>query len=111
MRIVILSGLLLALVAGIVYFAIWADTRTHEWEDAPVQDAERLYCLEQLSSKMGQPIAWNTTLHPARVWLKLCWKAQLYDPSWGDMSKEAVLFYDGTADRIFATYLAPKVGQ
>jgi len=102
--------LFILLTLGGVYLGYWFNGTTDQLWAAPGEyiDPDVAYCSDLLSLKMGRRIPWNTTLHPARIWLKWCLMAQRYDPDYTSLSREATLFYDGTADRLFATYLDPQ---
>lgn len=92
------------LIVGVLAFVYWVGPPNN----ALHSDPDKTFCTMLLSEKMNQTMAWDTTHHEARVWLKLCLVAQRYYPYQQEIPKEAALWYDGTADRIYEQYLKPQ---
>ncbi len=91
-----------AFIGGVIYFV----TKFAPAENG-TDDMDKLFCTMLLSGKMNQSVAWDTPIHEAQVWLKLCLSAQRYYPYQQVIPEEVVLWYNGGADRIFETYLKP----
>jgi len=52
----------------------------------------------------GVRVFWDTTMHEARIWLRLCYAARTYDPDKGDMPISVHAWYDGAATNVYETF-------
>jgi len=68
----------------------------------------QIHCTGELTVKMGMDVYWNTTTKTARAWLRFCAAGWTYDADTDVFNDKARAWFDGTAERLFDTYLSPN---